>query len=97
MSNLLSNAVKHNKKGTEISVSAKQVDNSIEISVHDNGKGIPEDERPKIFQQYPSSKRKIATGLGLYIVKQIIDLHNGKIWFETEEGEGTTFYFTLPV
>ena len=95
--NLLSNAIKHNTKGTSINVTAKKIDNEIQVSVSDNGKGIPESERPSIFQRYPTTKRKIGTGLGLYLSKQIIDAHHGKIWFDTEEEKGTTFYFTLPI
>lgn len=97
MINLISNAVKHNTKGTQISISAKKTDNEIGISVHDNGKGILEEEKPNIFKRYPTTKRKIGTGLGLYLSKQIIDAHHGKIWFDTDEKEGTTFYFTIPI
>lgn len=95
--NLINNAIKHNKKETAIRIEAKKTDGSIQISVSDNGKGIPESEKPNIFQRYPTAKRKIGTGLGLYLSKQIVDAHNGKIWFESKEGQGTTFYFTLPI
>ena len=97
INNLISNAIKHNKKGTSIRVQSKKINNSIQVSISDNGKGIPEKDRPKIFYRYPTEKRKIGTGLGLYLSKQIIDAHNGKIWFETEEGKGTAFCFTLPI
>ena len=95
--NLINNAIKHNTKGTNINVAAKKADNEVQVSVSDNGKGIPESERSKIFQRYPTTKRMIGSGLGLYLSKQIIDAHHGKIWFETEEGKGTTFYFNLPI
>lgn len=94
--NLIGNAIKHNKKGTTIKISAKSKDNTVLVSISDNGKGIPESEKPNIFRKYPSTKRKIGSGLGLYLSKQIINAHNGRIWFETEEGKGTTFYFILP-
>jgi two-component sensor histidine kinase/GAF domain-containing protein len=93
--NLISNAIQHNPAGIKINVFAKKIDNEIEISVSDNGQGISEPEN--IFQRYPTGKRKIGTGLGLYITKQIVELHQGEIWFETKTGKGTTFFFTLPV
>lgn len=97
ITNLVSNAIKHNTKGTNIKIIAKTVNNEVQVLVQDNGKGIPESERPKIFQKYPTTKRKIGSGLGLYLSKQIIDAHKGTIWFETEEGKGTTFSFLLPI
>lgn len=95
--NLINNAIKHNEKETAIKLEIKQKDNYIQISVADNGKGIPQSEKHNIFQRYPTTKRKIGTGLGLYLSKQIVDAHRGNIWFETKEGEGTTFFFTLPL
>lgn len=97
VNNLVSNAIKHNTKGTTINLKAKRINNDIKVAISDNGKGIPEEEKLKIFQKYPTTKRQIGTGLGLYISKQIIEALNGKIWFETEENIGTTFYFTLPI
>jgi signal transduction histidine kinase/GAF domain-containing protein len=95
ITNLLNNAIKHNKKGTEIKIKAQKTNDEVIIAISDNGKGIPEEEKSNIFQKYPTKKRKIGTGLGLYLSKQIIDAHKGKIWFETEEKKGTTFYFCL--
>ena len=96
-SNLIGNAVKHTRKGTRIEINALKKDDFIEFAIRDNGEGIPKDHIDTIFQRYPVEKRKIGTGLGLYLSKQIIEAHGGKIWFETEEGVGTTFYFTLPL
>ncbi|OGI26523.1 MAG: hypothetical protein A2287_04175 [Candidatus Melainabacteria bacterium RIFOXYA12_FULL_32_12] len=95
--NLISNAIKHNKKGTQITIAAKKINNEVQVSVKDNGRGVSEVEKPKIFQRYPTTKREVGTGLGLYLSKQIVELHNGRIWFESEINKGTTFYFTLPV
>lgn len=97
LSNLISNAIKHNKKDTEINIKACKINNEVQISVNDNGQGIPEAEKPNIFQKYPIVKSGIGSGLGLYLSKQIIDSHQGKIWFESEVGKGTTFYFTLTI
>jgi len=97
MTNLVSNAIKHSKTAGEVKITTKSVENSVRISIQDNGIGISEDEKENIFQRYPSSKRTIGTGLGLYISKQIIDAHKGKIWFESEKDKGTIFYFTLPI
>lgn len=95
--NLISNAIKHTKKETKIKVKAELTNNYIQISISDNGQGISEEDKPKIFQRYPTKKRKIGSGLGLFLSKQIIEAHNGRIWFESELNKGTTFYFTLPI
>ncbi len=93
--NLISNALKHSKQSGELKISSFREKKEIKISVQDFGKGIPLEDQKKIFQKYPTTKRKIGTGLGLYISKQIIEAHKGKIWFESEEGKGTTFFFSL--
>lgn len=95
--NLITNALKHNKKGTNIEICAKLIQNEIEISVKDNGKGISEQEKTNLFNKYPTKKRKIGTGLGLYLSRQIVEAHQGRIWFDSELGKGTTFHFTLPL
>lgn len=97
LTNLLSNAIKHNPEGTQITVSAKMHHKTVLVSVNDNGRGIPADIKQEIFRKYPIKKRKIGSGLGLYITRQIVEAHEGSVWFETEEGKGTTFFFTLPV
>ncbi len=79
ISNLTSNAIKHNKKGTDITVKACKIDNEIQVSVSDNGQGIPDAEKPNIFQKYPVVKSGIGSGLGLFLSKQIIDAHQGRI------------------
>jgi len=95
--NLLSNAIKHNPKKITVNVSISKKDNEILIEISDNGVGIAEAEKPKIFRKFYTKKGKVGTGLGLYLSKQIVEFHDGKIWFESEEGKGTTFYFTLPL
>ncbi|MCE7068064.1 tetratricopeptide repeat-containing sensor histidine kinase [Dyadobacter sp. CY326] len=101
MSNLLINAIKFSKVGGLIQVIANQTEKGILIAVKDNGLGIPKAFADKIFDPFTASKR-VGTageqpfGLGLYISKQIIEAHNGQIWFESEPGVATTFYILLP-
>lgn len=95
--NLVSNAIKHSHRAGELKISTYREKGAIKVSVQDFGKGISEEDQKNIFQKYPTVKRKIGTGLGLFISKQIIEAHKGKIWFESEEGKGTTFYFSLPI
>ena len=73
----------------------------IRFSVHDTGSGIPADDLPRIFERFyrvdrSRSRSGGGTGLGLSIAKHIIEAHGGKIWAESREGEGSTFYFTIP-
>ncbi len=95
--NLVVNAIKHNREGLQINIWVKKINKEIQVSINDNGVGIPENEREMMFEKYKTAKRKVGTGLGLYLSRQIIIAHNGKIWFESEIGKGTTFYFTLPI
>jgi two-component system sensor histidine kinase VicK len=74
----------------------------MEISIKDTGIGISQEEQPLIFQKFFRAKNAqavetIGTGFGLYTAKQVIEKHGGKIWFKSAEGEGTTFYFTVPL
>jgi len=97
LSNLISNAIKHNKKATSINIGVYKIENEIQVSISDNGQGILDSEKPNIFQKYPVVKSGIGSGLGLFLSKQIIEAHGCKIWFESELGKGTTFFFTLPI
>ena len=98
--NLILNAIDivDEAKGV-VSVETKYLEseNSVELSVTDNGPGISEEMKEKIFTPFESSKNKLGTGLGMAIAKQIIDQHNGKIEIESLPGKGTTFKVTLPV
>ena len=100
--NLLENAISYSKKGGKIKISLKNRDKKFIFSIQDNGYGIPKEEQKKIFRKFfrSSNIKRIDTegsGLGLYVIKNIIETHNGNIWFKSEgEDKGTTFYFTLP-
>ncbi len=102
MNNLVVNAIKFSPAGSEIVVEAKEAAGGMLISIKDSGIGIPADIQNKIFDPFTTSRRmgtdgEQPFGLGLYICKQIVDAHNGRIWLESEEGKGTTFYVELPV
>jgi PAS domain S-box-containing protein len=100
--NLLENAIIYTPRGGKVKVSIKKLKNEVEISVKDNGIGIPKGQQKRVFSKFfrASNAMKMetrGTGLGLYITKNIIEAHGGKIWFESEEGRGSTFYFRLPI
>lgn len=95
--NLISNAVKFNdKENGLIEIDVEENDNFYQFSFKDNGIGIDPQFHDKIFKIFHSlNKSKDSTGIGLSLVKKIVNLHDGKIWLESEPGKGTTFYFTL--
>ena len=100
--NLLDNAIKYTSTGGRITISALETDQKeIQISVQDNGIGIPREDLPRIFERFyrvdkGRSQEMGGTGLGLSIVKHIIQAHGGRVWVESQIGKGSTFYFTLP-
>ena len=99
MVNLIHNAVKFTRAGGEVVLLAEPVDGSVRFGVCDTGIGIPEDEVSRIFERFyrvDKSRAGGGTGLGLSIAKHIVEAHRGKIWAESREGEGSTFYFTIP-
>ena len=101
MQNLLDNAIIYSKEKSQVDVVLKEENDSIIFSVKDYGIGIPEDEKKNIFTKFFRTTNAIkhfanGSGLGLVIVKKMVDKYGGKIWFESEEGKGTTFYVSLP-
>lgn len=100
--NLVDNAIKYTPQGGKVRINASLKEKYIQIEVGDSGVGIPKDQQAKIFQKFfrASNVVKMQTegsGLGLFIVKNVVERHGGKIWFASEEGKGTIFSFTLPV
>jgi len=100
--NLLNNAVKYSHPGGEIVISALQSENEVVVSVKDEGVGINEELQKKLFKVgesviTPGTNKEKGTGWGLILCKEFIELHGGKIRFESEQNKGTTFYFNLPV
>jgi signal transduction histidine kinase len=99
--NLISNAIKFTMPGGRITISAEVKQREIVFLVSDTGIGIPKNSIEKIFrieQSYstPGTNKEKGTGLGLILCKEFVEKHGGKIWVESEEGTGSTFYFTLP-
>lgn len=102
VNNLISNALKFSSPGTMVEIKAVKGHDSVIISIKDQGIGIPESEKEKLFSTFARKGRsgtlgEQSHGMGLVISKQIVDAHNGRIWFESVNGEGTTFYVELPV
>ncbi|MDQ3670911.1 MAG: sensor histidine kinase [Actinomycetota bacterium] len=98
--NLLSNAVKFTPAGGAVNVSATQVNGEVIVSVADTGPGLAPEDHERIFVEFQQTDTGVAqgegTGLGLALSKQLVELHGGRIWVESELGRGSTFAFTLP-
>lgn len=100
--NLLENAINYTPKNGKIGIVLTNDKNNFKFRIFDTGVGITKKEQPKIFSKFfrATNARKLqstGTGLGLYLCKNFIEGHQGKIWFESEEGKGTTFSFNIPL
>ena len=100
--NLTENAIRYSIDGGVVTVSLKVDKMKLRVMVKDNGIGIPEKQKKRIFTKFFRADNAMKSetegnGLGLFICKNIINAHGGEIWFESEKGEGTTFWFTLPL
>jgi signal transduction histidine kinase len=98
--NLLNNAVKFTGEGGNILVRVRKDDASLIVDVQDDGIGIAREEQPRLFKPYSrlsaDRQRHPGLGLGLALAKQVVELHGGRIWVESESGQGSTFSFSLP-
>ena len=100
--NLIDNAIKYSSVGGKIIITLKKENEHLLFKIEDFGIGIPKSQQDKIFIKFfrGDNAAKIdpnGTGLGLYLTEKIINAHGGKIWFESEENVGTSFYFNLPI
>jgi signal transduction histidine kinase len=99
LTNILSNAIKFTPKRGQIDVSLTETPGAVEVCVADNGPGIAEKDQARIFDKFyvvANGRGLAGLGLGLYIVRQNIELHGGRIWVTSQEGKGSTFCFSLP-
>ena len=99
---IIANAVIYRKEKGNIKITLEQKGGKVLFSCQDNGIGIPKKDFKKVFTKFYRSEKAViinssGTGLSLFISEAVIKLSNGKIWFESQENKGTTFYFTLPV
>ncbi len=102
MANLLSNAIKHSPAGAVVSVDVRRHGDSLEIGVQDQGQGIPEDFRARIFERFAQAdssdaRKRGGTGLGLAITRSLVQQMHGRIGFDSQQGQGTRFWLRLPV
>jgi PAS domain S-box-containing protein len=101
LDNLLSNAIKYSPDGGQIRVGGRADDQQVYVAVTDEGIGIPDDEQENIFDRFYRirsgvSERTKGAGLGLFLIKTIVEAHGGRVWVESQPGGGSTFIFTLP-
>jgi signal transduction histidine kinase len=98
--NLLSNAVKFTPPGGHVTVASARVDGEVQVAVADTGPGIAAEDRERIFEEFQQTDvgvgQREGTGLGLPVSKRLVELHGGRIWIESEPGQGSRFVFTLP-
>jgi signal transduction histidine kinase len=102
MYNLVDNAIKFSYENSLVKIGARKKGDLVEITVKDSGIGIKTEDQKKLFKPFSqvdsfSFKISQGTGLGLALVKQIVHLHDGYIWFRSNPGEGSTFAFTIPI
>jgi len=98
--NLIGNAIKFTRTGGKVTVSSKLEDGHVCVAVKDTGVGVSDEEIPLLFSQFrrlKGSERIEGTGLGLFIVKTIVEAHKGTVRAESEEGQGSTFLVHLPI
>jgi signal transduction histidine kinase len=99
---LVNNAVKYSPRGGDITVKVRREGSAANISVHDEGIGVPREDLERIFERFATgsnapSRRFAGLGIGLPITKEIVELHGGQLWVDSEEGVGSTFHITLPL
>ena len=98
---LIENALKYSHEGGSIMIHTESKESEVVISIRDEGIGIPKEEQKNIFQKFyraqnAQKKQSVGSGIGLFAGAHVIQTHGGSIWFDSEEGVGTTFYISIP-
>ena len=100
-SNLIDNAVNYSPKKSKIKIEVEIKQRELVFKIEDTGVGIPQRQHKNVFEKFfrgeNVAKKSTGTGLGLYMTKHIVEEHGGKVWFESTEGKGTTFFVKLPI
>jgi signal transduction histidine kinase len=101
MNNLIGNAVKYGREGTPVLVTVQRGAEGVEVKVHNQGVGVAPDKMPNLFQKFyrvhdPETKTTKGTGVGLYLVRRLVELHGGRATVEGEHGKWIAFSFVLP-
>ncbi len=99
LTNILSNATKFTPKKGQIDVTLNEAPQSVQVCVADNGPGIPQEDQARVFEKFyvvKDGRGLSGVGLGLYIARQMIELHGGQIWVQSQPGQGSTFGFSVP-
>jgi len=99
LTNLLANAHKFTPKGGHVRVTLERRNDELLIAVADDGPGIPREHQVHLFQRFyviPDGTGKVGLGLGLYIARQLVELHGGHVWVESSSRRGSTFFLALP-
>jgi two-component system phosphate regulon sensor histidine kinase PhoR len=100
ITNLIHNAIKFNRINGSVNITTVSDDKTVTVTVIDTGIGIPKDDLPRVFERFykaDKSRTNRGSGLGLAIAKHTIEIHDGRIWVQSEEGKGSTFSFTIPL
>jgi signal transduction histidine kinase len=102
VSNLVSNAIKYSPAGGDVLIVSAAEGAAVRVSIKDHGLGLPPEALDTVFERYARHESKdresiTGTGLGLPVVRQIVEMHGGRVWAESGEGKGSTFTFTIPI
>jgi signal transduction histidine kinase len=101
LANLVDNAIKYSQKSTAVQISFSHDDKFAQVVIKDSGVGIPESAKPHLFEKFYRVSRAASepkgTGLGLFVSKELVERQGGRIWFESQENQGTSFHFTVPL